>query len=197
MIKRVTSKRWLVLLSVWGALAACVPIQPTANQIDMQGAIAVTEQALAAPSTPCADSFVPHELDHVTTVEGKVVRLFESNGAGLAINDLDNDGDLDLVLANLAGPNAIFWNEGALHFRKELLSHGDSRAVAIVDVDGDGWQDLIFTRRTTALPTGTMNWERQTALPAPSLPRAFCPVSLSRPMPWPGAISIRIAISTW
>jgi len=144
-MNRATIKLWLVSLSVFGVLAACAPIQPPI----VGNSVVMTEQTLAAPSTPCADRFVQHELDHVTTVEGEVVRLFESNGAGLAINDLDNDGDLDLVLANLAGPNTIFWNEGAFHFRKEPLSHGDSRAVAIVDVDGDGWQDLVFTRRTT------------------------------------------------
>lgn len=136
---------WVVLFSFFAISVACTSMPPVAKQVGIE----VKGQAFSVPATTCADMFVQHLLDHVTTVEGEVVRLFESNGAGLAINDLDNDGDLDLVLANLAGPNAIFWNEGAFQFRKEPLSHGDSRAVAIVDVDGDGWQDLVFTRRTT------------------------------------------------
>ena len=166
----------ITMMSLIGAIVAYAPVQSQT----LGDRIAVTAQALAAPVTPCSDLFVQHELAHVTTVDGKVVRLFDSNGAGLAINDLDNDGDLDLVLANLAGPNALFWNEGALHFRKEVLMHGDSRAAAIVDVDGDGWQDLVFTRRTTA-PTywhnelGTHNRTagpafRQTFLPGVAKP---------------------------
>jgi hypothetical protein len=90
---------------------------------------------------------VPHLLDHTTLAHGQVVGLYESNGSGVAINDLDGDGDLDIVLANLRDPNTILWNQGGLRFRTERLSHGDSRAVVIVDVDGDGRQDIVFTRR--------------------------------------------------
>ena len=74
--------------------------------------------------------------------------MFDSNGSGLAINDLDNDGDLDIVLANLAGKNSILWNNGHLQFQRQTLSHGDSRAVSIVDIDGDGWPEIIFTTRS-------------------------------------------------
>ncbi len=103
---------------------------------------------LVKPIKPCSNTFTPHTLDHLTWA-GEPVRMFESNGTGLAINDLDNDGDQDVVLANLKDPNTILWNEGGLTFRKERLSHGDSRAVNVVDVDGDGWQDIVFTRRTS------------------------------------------------
>ena len=30
--------------------------------------------------------------------------MYEANGAGVAISDLDNDGDLDLVLGNYDNP---------------------------------------------------------------------------------------------
>ncbi len=99
----------------------------------------------------CARQFITHDLDHTTTVPGgDEVRMFEANGGGVAINDLDNDGDLDIVLANHADPNTILWNEGDLQFRSEQMEHGDSRAVQIVDVDGDGWQDIVFTRTKSA-----------------------------------------------
>lgn len=101
----------------------------------------------------CAETFVTHTLDHTTTTpRGDIVRQFEANGGGVAINDLDNDGDLDIVLANHADMNSILWNEGNLNFRAERLTHGDSRAVTIVDVDGDGWNDIFFTR-TVSAPT--------------------------------------------
>ncbi|MGH2544382.1 MAG: CRTAC1 family protein, partial [Ardenticatenaceae bacterium] len=106
--------------------------------------------ALAAPARACTGGFVTHELDHTTTVPGgDQVQMFAANGSGVAINDLDNDRDLDVVLANHAGANTILWNQGGLAFRTERMPHGDSRSVNIVDVDGDGWLDLIFTRRAS------------------------------------------------
>jgi uncharacterized protein YuzB (UPF0349 family) len=99
----------------------------------------------------CSGNFIIHQLDHTTTVPGgDEVRMFEANGGGVAINDLDNDGDLDVVLANHAGPNTILWNEEGLNFRTEHIGVGDSRAVNIVDVDGDGLLDILFTRRASA-----------------------------------------------
>jgi hypothetical protein len=99
----------------------------------------------------CSGRFVTHTLDHTTTVPGgQNIHMFEANGAGVGINDLDNDGDLDLVLANHGGVNTILWNEGGLQFRTQPMSRGDARAVNILDLDGDGWLDLLFTRTATA-----------------------------------------------
>lgn len=99
----------------------------------------------------CTGRFVAHDLEHTTTVPGgDEVRMFEANGGGVAINDLDGDGDLDIVLANHRDPNTILWNEGDLNFRAEPMEHGDSRAVTVVDVDGDGWLDMVFARRASA-----------------------------------------------
>ena len=99
----------------------------------------------------CSGSFRAHELDHITRPTEMPVGFYDSNGAGVAINDLDNDGWLDLVFANLAGDNAIFWNRGGLLFDKESLpSMNPARAVNIVDVDGDGWLDIVFTQSAAA-----------------------------------------------
>ncbi len=99
----------------------------------------------------CRGHFVAHDLDHITTVPGgNRVRMFEANGGGVAVNDLNNDGQLDIILTNQAGMNTILWNEGNLHFRTERMAHGDSRAVAAVDVDGDSRLDIVFTRTKTA-----------------------------------------------
>ena len=40
---------------------------------------------------------------------------------------------------------------GTCPFGKESLSHGDSRAVNSVDVDGDGWLDIVFTQSLGSL----------------------------------------------
>lgn len=99
----------------------------------------------------CSGQFVAHDLDHTTTVrDGNRIRMFEANGGGIAVNDLDNDDDLDLVLTNQADVNTILWNDERLNFRTERMAHGDSRAVTTVDVDGDGWLDIVFSRTKTA-----------------------------------------------
>ena len=99
----------------------------------------------------CSDTFVAHELDHRTTPTKLPVGFYDSNGAGLAVNDLDADGLLDIVLANLAGDNAILWNRGGLRFeRQALVSVTPARGVAIIDVDADGLLDIVFTQQAAA-----------------------------------------------
>lgn len=112
----------------------------------------VVESEFIPSAAPCSDAFTTHELEHVTTIAGDGVRLYESNGAGLAVNDLDNDGDLDLVLANLDGPTSLLWNEGDLRFRRQQIPISQVRSVLAVDIDGDGWQDLIFAQRNQLRP---------------------------------------------
>lgn len=143
-------KHYLSFLLLGLLLVACgaAPLEEEAPG----SSVAVRVEAVElARGGVCSGSFVVHELDHVTTVSGgDEVRMFEANGGGVGINDLDNDGDLDIVLANHAASNSILWNEGALSFRVERMALGESRAVTIVDVDGDGWLDLVFTRKASA-----------------------------------------------
>jgi enediyne biosynthesis protein E4 len=107
----------------------------------------VTMTAQPLQTGDCSSAFITHELDYVTKVRDLAhIGAYDSNGSGVAVGDLDNDTDLDIVFANIKGNNTILWNEGSLNFRKEELKMGDSRAVAIVDVDGDGWNDIVFTR---------------------------------------------------
>jgi hypothetical protein len=100
---------------------------------------------------PCLDQFVAYDLHHITSTDDGQIRMFEANGAGVGIGDLDNDGDLDLVFGNYDGPNSIFWNEGDLRFRKEEMPIGHTRAVALVDVDADGLLDIVLTRTSGAV----------------------------------------------
>lgn len=99
----------------------------------------------------CSADFAVQELEHVTEAHTSDIHQFESNGTGVAINDLNRDGLLDVVLANFNGPSTILWNRGDFRFEKEALSDVNARAVSIIDVDGDGWMDIAFTH-LTALP---------------------------------------------
>jgi hypothetical protein len=77
------------------------------------------------------------------------------NGLGLAIVDLDDDGRLDVFVANDQSPNFLFHNLGDLRFEEVALSwgvaydeSGHARAgmgVAVGDYDGDGRSDLLVT----------------------------------------------------
>ena len=92
----------------------------------------------------CSGSFVSHRLDHETRTQGPAV-LFESNGSGVAIGDLDDDSDLDIVLAAMIGDSTVLWNRGGLEFTSQRIAHS-GRAVAIVDVDANGLSDIVLSR---------------------------------------------------
>lgn len=115
------------------------------------GRVPIQVQAVPlAAQTGCTASFVAHDLDHTTTVPARIARMFEGNGAGVAIDDLDGDALPEIVLANSHSPNTILWNLGGLRFRTEHMPQGDTRAVNIVDVNADNLPDLVFTRRLAA-----------------------------------------------
>ncbi len=114
-------------------------------------AVQVTRNPIASPMAGCTDHFLAHELDHLTNTTDGIIRAFAANGAGLAVNDLDNDGDLDLVLGAEAGANSILWNQGGLTFTKSTFGEGPTRAVTVIDVDGDRMRDVVLTTNRGAL----------------------------------------------
>ena len=141
---------------VCALLAACCLSSLAAMPALAQAAVdslpvTVTATMLSRDERPCRDAFDAQDLPHQTAVAGNVVRMFDANGAGVAAGDLDNDGDLDLLLGNQDGDDTLLWNEGALNFRAEPFSTGKTRDVKLVDVDADGWLDAVLTRNTGGL----------------------------------------------
>lgn len=118
------------------------------------------------PPTACENRFIEHTLSFATGIRIREINTYESNGAGVAINDLDGDGDLDLVFASIDNEAAILWNEGALNFREEKLSIRFTRGVQVVDVDGDSALDIIFTLRGLAPPAYLRNEGNQNFRPS-------------------------------
>ena len=145
------------LLALFGVLAlgiaACTsasPARQTKRSTGPDVPATVTSSAFQPPAA-CSDAFVKYKLPFATGTRLREIGTYVSNGAGVAVNDLDGDGDLDLVFASVDGQNTILWNQGqekdGLRFNEEDLDDRFGRGVAVVDVDGDGLLDIVFTHR--------------------------------------------------
>lgn len=81
------------------------------------------------------------------------VLLLEAKGetsAGVSLGDIDNDGDLDIVLAkgrHWPLHDVILRNDGKGRFATEVLSHAPDRtySAALADLDGDGDLDIVVS----------------------------------------------------
>ncbi|HIK94880.1 MAG TPA: VCBS repeat-containing protein, partial [Planctomycetes bacterium] len=77
-------------------------------------------------------------------------------GMGVAVGDIDNDGDLDVYLTKY-GPDQLFLNDGTGHFTDATHETGIvnpqwSTAAAMVDVNQDGWLDLVVANYVDYFP---------------------------------------------
>ncbi|HKB78767.1 MAG TPA: CRTAC1 family protein, partial [Thermoanaerobaculia bacterium] len=93
-----------------------------------------------------------------TVSDGNVVRLAVPpafGGSGIAAEDIDNDGDIDVLILSGSG-NALDLNDGKGHFtdvteaagldwKRADGTHGEPRQPIIADFDNDGLPDILIT----------------------------------------------------
>lgn len=84
---------------------------------------------------------------------------------GVALADLDADGDLDMILANETPPSRLLLNDGKGHFtdaseRLELVTPMETREVHVFDATGDGKPDVLFFNLTS----NAQQWDKDPQL---------------------------------
>ncbi len=78
----------------------------------------------------------------------------KEDAQGIALADLEGDGDLDMVVANQTPPNRLLLNDGTGHFkdatdRMEQKTPLESREVHVFDANADGKPDILFFNLTS------------------------------------------------
>lgn len=126
-------------------LAACGGADAASPGTDERPTTDATVQTTAFDERICSGAFVAHELDHVTTPRGEITAMVDGTGAGVFADDLDDDGDIDLVLPNLSGTTEVFRNDGTGRFEAEPVADGRFRQAVAADLDRDGVRDLVLS----------------------------------------------------
>lgn len=101
------------------------------------------------------DPHPDHPADYLTILRGRGDGVFDppmgslpsgKEGTDVLVADFDDDGDLDIAVANALSNNVgVYVNQGAGAF-KPPVKYGvgvQPRSIKAVDVDGDGWIDIV------------------------------------------------------
>lgn len=91
---------------------------------------------------------------HFIDASGTHLPQREEHTEGVVLADLDDDGDLDVVLASPTHPNRLLLNDGQGRFtdasdRLELTVPMETREVHVADLTGDGHLDIVFFNITS------------------------------------------------
>ncbi|MCC6724882.1 MAG: VCBS repeat-containing protein [Saprospiraceae bacterium] len=96
-----------------------------------------------------SESGVDFRNDITESKDHNIIKLeYLYNGGGVAVADFNNDGLKDLFFSGNMVPNKLYLNKGGFKFEdisQKAGIGGENRwksGVAVVDINGDGWQDI-------------------------------------------------------
>ncbi|MFS4493620.1 VCBS repeat-containing protein [Maribacter sp. 2308TA10-17] len=91
-------------------------------------------------------------IEDVSTMENLFNYDYFYNGAGVGVEDINNDGLLDIFFCGNQVPNKLFLNKGDFVFEdiseKAQINKNKnwSNAVTFVDINNDGWMDIYVSQ---------------------------------------------------
>lgn len=158
-VRRVASRHWLFALA---AVVACTSAEAPAwqnaeghrwRELDVPSR-GRTGFRVMAPRATGVD--VVNEVPEAAFIENRHLL----HGSGVALGDIEGDGDVDLFVARIASPSRLYRNRGDWTFEDATAASGiatDGRhttGVVFLDADGDGDMDLV----TGALGAANLLW---------------------------------------
>ncbi|MEL7091497.1 MAG: FG-GAP-like repeat-containing protein, partial [Pseudomonadota bacterium] len=130
-------------------------------QAGTRGEVMVTETPLAPPSPATQtvfDRFEAAQIGIDKPVEFSMRDMWPPfwEGRSLSSGDFDRDGDIDLVVASTQAGLYLYANDGTGNFTALETDIGPVADLhvfnaVLVDVDNDGWQDLVIATYHTGL----------------------------------------------
>ncbi len=90
--------------------------------------------------------------ENVETLENLFNFDYFYNGAGVGVEDINNDGLLDVFFCGNQVPNKLYLNKGNLVFEdiseKAKINHGKiwSNGITFVDINNDGYKDIYISQ---------------------------------------------------
>ena len=117
------------------------------GKVDCQAAPADVRCLSLPPQASVLAASSPSEATDKCTWQAQ----HEPGTTSIALGDLDNDGDLDIVIGNCYEPNLVYYNDGAAGFpppevippAEPVNGPDETAAIALGDLDGDGYLDLV------------------------------------------------------
>lgn len=86
------------------------------------------------------------------------IGLMNNSDEAMQVLDIDNDGDLDIVLIDRTPRILLFENQGNNTFQQRLLSASTISAYEMGDLDGDGDIDLVFGNFISSNQSDVRSW---------------------------------------